>query len=74
MSYNYAKLLGRVVEKFGTQANFSKQMGISARSLSLKLNNHRLWKQNEIATACALLEIPQNDVTAYFFTPEVQIY
>lgn len=39
MSYNYPKLLGRIVEKYGTQYNFSIAMGMSERSLFLKLNN-----------------------------------
>ena len=36
MAYDYSKLLGRITEKFGTQARFSGAMGMSERSLSLK--------------------------------------
>ena len=39
MAYDYSKLLGRITEKFGTQARFSGAMGMSERSLSLKLNS-----------------------------------
>ena len=39
MMFNYDKLKGRIVEKFGTQMAFSKALGVSERTLSLKLNN-----------------------------------
>lgn len=69
MPYNYAKLLGRIVEKVGTQSNFSEKMGLSERSVSLKLNGKVGWKQCEIAKACEVLEISGNDIPTYFFTP-----
>lgn len=37
MSFNYSKLRGRIIEKFGTQGCFSKALGVSERTLSLKL-------------------------------------
>lgn len=67
MPYNYQKLLGRIVEKCGTQAVFSDKMGLSERSVSLKLNGLRSWKQPEIAKACQVLDISENDIPAYFF-------
>jgi hypothetical protein len=42
MEFDYSKLNGRIVEIFGTQLNFSVAMGLSERSISLKLNNGRL--------------------------------
>lgn len=68
MPYNYAKLLGRIVEKVGTQGNFSEKMGLSERSISLKLNGKVSWKQSEIAKACEVLEIDSVDIPAYFFS------
>lgn len=72
MAYNYSKLLGRITEKFGTQAKFSSAMGMSERSLSLKLNCKTAFKQPEISKACSLLEIGDSDIPAYFFTLDVQ--
>lgn len=68
MPYNYAKLLGRISEKVGTQSNFASQMGLSERSISLKLNGKVGWKQSEISKACQVLEIQDADIPAYFFT------
>lgn len=38
MPYNYAKLLGRIVEVVGTQGKFANRMGLSERTISRKLN------------------------------------
>lgn len=72
MSNDYSKLLGRITEKFGTQANFSQAMRLSERSISLKLNNKVSWKDEEIARAVELLEIDFNEIPLYFFKHEVQ--
>lgn len=68
MPYNYSKLLGRIVELCGTQAVFSQKMQLSERSVSLKLNGKRAWKQDEIGKACEVLHIPKTEIDQYFFT------
>ena len=72
MPYNYAKLLGRIVEKVGTQSCFADKMGLSERTVSLKLNGKIEWKQGEIAKACEVLAIKDSEIPAYFFTLKVQ--
>ena len=72
MPYNYAKLLGRIVEKVGTQSNFAEKMGLSERTISLKLNGKIGWKQTEISKACEVLGIEDIEIPAYFFTVGVQ--
>jgi orf33 len=67
MPYNYAKLLGRIVEKVGTQGKFAEKVGISERSVSLKLNGKVGWKQDEIVKACKVLAIQDEDIPSYFF-------
>lgn len=73
MAYNYSKLRGRIIEKFGTQAKFATKMGVSERTLSLKLNGEIYFKQNEITKASHLLDIPDDEVMVYFFNQEVQL-
>lgn len=68
MPYNYTKLLGRIVEKVGTQSKFAERMGLSERTVSLKLNGKVGWKQKEIADACDVLEIQDQEIPAYFFS------
>lgn len=43
-NYDYRKLRGRIKEKFGTQSEFSKKLGLSEVSVSNKLNNMR-WQE-----------------------------
>ena len=67
MPYNYKKLLGRIVEVVGTQSSFAERMGLSERTVSLKLNGKVGWKQAEIAKACEVLAIEDCEIHAYFF-------
>lgn len=72
MAFDYSRLKGRIVEKYGTNAAFSKEMGWSERTMSLKMNGKVAWKQDEICKAIELLELSVDDVQAYFFTIKVQ--
>ena len=72
MKFDYSKLNGRITEIFNSQKKFAKAMNLSERSISLKLNNQRYWKNNEITRACNLLLIPDNQIGDYFFKQEVQ--
>lgn len=68
MPYRYDKLLGRIVEKCGTQAEFANRMQLSERTVSLKLNGKRPWSQLDIAQACKVLDIELSEIQQYFFT------
>lgn len=72
MAYNYGKLKGRIVEKCGTQKTFAELIGLSERSISLKLNNERPFTQVDIAKCCEILEIPTNEIQSYFFNVNAQ--
>lgn len=72
MAYDYAKLNGRIVEKCGTKSTFAEQMGLSERSISLKLNNKVAFKQTEIQKAIKILDISLEEIKDYFFTMKVQ--
>lgn len=72
MPFDYSKLRGRIVEKYKNQSAFSKELGISERSLSLKLNGKIAWKQPEIIAAITLLELSKQDIQTYFFEEKVQ--
>lgn len=73
MDYNYRKLRGRIIEKYGTLKGFAAEMGWSDRTLSLKMNCKVFWKQPEIMKAAKLLNIPSGEVIDYFFNQDVQL-
>lgn len=73
MIYDYSKLLGRIVEKVGTQAKFAEMLGRSERTISLKLNNKISWTQEEMLKACEILKINLADIHLYFFARIVQV-
>lgn len=72
MSYNYAKLNGKIKEVCGSQMVFAQKMGLSERTMSLKLTSKRSWKQPEIERACSVLGIQHLEIPAYFFDERVQ--
>ena len=64
----YAKLRGRIVEKFGTIGKFGEAVGLSGVSMSKKLTGSTGFSQADIIRWCELLDIDLADVGAYFFT------
>ena len=67
MEFEYAKVKGKIKEKFGTQADFASAMGLSATTISDKLNNKSPLTQKESDSACVLLGIEPVDIPIYFF-------
>lgn len=66
MAFDHSELRGRIIEKFGTQKKFAQAMGVSDRTLSLKMNNAIFFRQDEIAKATELLELSISDANEYF--------
>lgn len=67
MAYTYAKLKGRIVEKFGTQKAFADAIGISENSISKKLNGLTGFSQEDIVLWSEKLEIDLREAGKYFF-------
>ena len=63
----FAKLKGRIVEKYGTQGAFSAAMEWREALLSAKLNGKSAWTFDEAMKACKLLDIPLEEAHEYFF-------
>lgn len=72
MEFDFSKLRGRIVEKFGTCANFAEAIGKSSVWVSNRLNNIVFWSTDEIRDVCLphVLDIPKDEIPAYFFTPK----
>ena len=65
---SYAKLRGSIREKFRTQGAFARAMEMHPTTLSKKLSGLVDWTRQEIERACQLLNIPTDQIHAYFFT------
>lgn len=66
--YTYNKLRGRIVEKFGSQANFARKLGITTTTLSKKMQCKTGFSQEDIETWASMLDIQRNEFSDYFFT------
>ena len=51
---------------------FAEMMGLSERTISMKLNNKVAFKQPEIQRALEVLKLKPEDVPIYFFATKVQ--
>lgn len=64
---NAQKLKGKIVEHCGTLGDFANKLGLSACSVSLKVQGKRQFKANEIAKAIEILHLTGEDVADIFF-------
>lgn len=72
MEFDYSVLLGRIKEKGFTQETLAKHIGITAGSMSEKLNNKSFFKQKEIFMICEALDIALSEIGVYFFAQKVR--
>lgn len=70
-SFDYSKLRGRIVEKYGSISKFSEQLAISRTSVDLKLNNKVDISRSEILEWSELLDIKSEEYSSYFFTEKL---
>lgn len=67
MAFDHSKLLGRITEKFGSQAALADRIGWTASALSNRVNNKIHFDTDEIMLLCEVLDIDPGDVDLYFF-------
>lgn len=70
--FDFAKLRGRIIEKYESVEKFAASMGITSTTLGRKLSNKTTFKQDEIVKACELLDIRFGEIPEYFFTVKVK--
>ena len=68
--YNYSKLKGRIVEKYGSNTAFFNVLDISHTQGSKKLNNHAGFSQDDMVQWSKLLELEMSDIGPFFCTPQ----
>ena len=65
--YDYSKLIGRIIEKYGSYTAFAEALGVSKTVVSMKLNNESGFTRDNIWEWANLLDIPEHDFGLYFF-------
>ena len=68
MEFEHSKLRGKIREKFVTENNFAKALGMHKTSLSFRLNKRCRWRIDEIERAIKLLNIKVEEIPSYFFS------
>lgn len=67
IAFDFSRLKGRIVEKFGNNKNFANAMGWAPSAVTYRLRNAIRWKDSEIYEACEKLGIPLSEIPDYFF-------
>ena len=68
MGFNYAKLRGRIIEKFGSIDAFGNKLKISKAQLSKKLNGKAGFSQADIIEWSDILDIDLSEVGLFFYS------
>lgn len=70
MNFDHSKLLGRIIEKFGSQRALAAAIGWTESKLSARINNSVQFDAEEMVLLSRpdVLDIPCEEFQAYFFT------
>ena len=68
MVFDFSRLRGRIVERYGSCDRFAAAMGRSKVWLSSRLNNAVHWRGPEMREAAELLGIPYEEIPIFFLT------
>ena len=72
MEFDYRKLCKRIEERFESEENFARALGLSNAVLSRKLRNEGDFTMGQMLRAAALLNIEAVSIPEYFFVEKVQ--
>lgn len=67
MASSYSKLKGRIIEKYGSQAEFARILGTYDTVVSRKMQGNVGFTHDDIVKWCNLLDIKQEEIGGYFF-------
>lgn len=65
--FNYNKLKGKIIERYGSQSNFIKCITMSEPTFIKKIKNG-YFTQEEIYEIVEVLHLSLSDIPTYFFT------
>ena len=68
MQFEHSKLLGRIIEKSGSQKALAAKIGWTDSKLSARLTGNVQFDAEEIYMLADVLDIPAEEIPAYFFS------
>ncbi len=71
LEFDYSRLKAKIKAKIGSLGKLSRELGMTQKTLSLKLNNKSFFNQKEITKILYLLDIDPIWTKEYFFTFKV---
>ena len=71
LEYDYSKLKGRIVEKYGTQRAFAEALGTTQVAVSNKMNQKSGFDTKDIERWSDLLGIDRADYSLFYFAKKV---
>lgn len=66
--FDYSKLRGRIIEKYGTVTGFATKIDRQKSWVSMVLNGKRYLDQRDIVTWANALDVKDSEVKSIFFT------
>ena len=68
MPFEYRKLRGRIIEKYGSQDKFAEAIGTTSVTVSKKMTGKVQFSQDDMILWCEALDIPLTEAGPYFFS------
>lgn len=68
MPYSYIKLKKRIKDLYGSQVNFSNEIGLSKNAVSKKLRGKTEFSQSDVRQWAELLGIDRSEYGEFFYT------
>jgi hypothetical protein len=65
--FDYSKLRGRIIEKYGSQKNFISVIPLGEPAFVQKMKGRVAFKNNEIMLMAEKLDIDKTEIPDYFF-------
>lgn len=65
--FDYSKLRGLIISKYGNQTNFAKALNTNKQRVSMVLNNKAYLSTPEVFEWCKALDIDLDFLAYYFF-------
>lgn len=72
MKYDYSRLIGKIIEVFGSRKKFAQHIGWPESTVCLKLRSASKFTQDQIFQIITALGLTVADIPDYFFVVKAQ--